>query len=111
MHASHYVLRPCSPLPTGSAWLKLNVGVRGYYRVNYPEDDWLAFSAALLEAATPSAVLPAAVDRTGLLADAFALAAGGRLSYAVALDLTKYMAEKENDLAPWQVGHFCTFKP
>ncbi len=91
-----------STLPPGSSWLKLNVGVRGYYRVNYPASDWAAFAKSLSESPHPSSLFPT-VDRTGLLADAFAMAGAGRLPYSAALGLTRYMAQKENDLAPWQV--------
>ncbi len=101
-----YILRPHG---SDAGWLKVNVGTHGYYRVNYPDADWESFSRAL--AATPD-VLPAC-DRTGLLADAFAMAAAGRLSYDIALDLTKYMREGETSLAPWEVvieklGHLST---
>ncbi len=41
-------------------------------------------------------------DRTSLLNDAFSLAAGDRLSYATALNLTKYLVT-ESSHVPWQV--------
>ena len=83
--------------------MKFNVDQKGYYRVNYPSSDWAAFAEALRD--DPSSFTVS--DRTSLLGDAFALASAGRLPFATALDLTRYMADKERDLAPWQVVADC----
>ncbi len=44
------------------------------------------------------------LSRTSLLNDAFALAKGGRLRFAQALDLTMYLGPKERASAPWQTA-------
>ena len=76
----------------------MNVGQYGYYRVNYPLEDWATFSQLLLNDMNALSIS----DRTSLLNDAFSLAAGNRLIYSTALGLTKYLSN-ERDLAPWQV--------
>ena len=50
--------------------MKFNVGQFGYYRVNYPEEDWAKFGKLLMENHTKLSTS----DRTSLLNDAFALA-------------------------------------
>ena len=87
-----------SDIPAGAAWTKLNVGQYGYYRVNYPLEDWATFSQLMIDDMNALSIS----DRTSLLNDAFSLAAGNRLIYSTALGLTKYLTN-ERDLAPWQV--------
>ncbi|XP_013411098.1 glutamyl aminopeptidase [Lingula anatina] len=90
------------PLPSGldlqdtSTWIKFNVGQTGFYRVNYPEDMWRRFSNLLLS--NPSALT--AGDRSGLIDDAFNLAAAGLLNYNIVLELTKAL-KREQDYLPW----------
>ncbi len=33
--------------PSGTEWVKFNVGQFGYYRVNYPTEEWLKFGQIL----------------------------------------------------------------
>ena len=56
-----------SPLDTGATWTKLNPSQLGYYRVNYPAEDWAAFTQLLADDAN---ALPAE-DRASLINDAF----------------------------------------
>ena len=51
------------------SWVKFNVGQFGYYRVQYPESDWIQFSKILQK----SANVMSSSDRTSLINDAFAL--------------------------------------
>ena len=44
---AYYV--PFSTIPSGVEWVKFNVGQYGYYRVNYPDDDWKRFALLLQE--------------------------------------------------------------
>jgi len=80
-------------------WVKFNVSQKGYYLTNYSESQWRSFAGEL----TADATALSAVDRAGLLHDAFALSAAGRLPFAAALDLTEYMRDGERELTPWQV--------
>ena len=50
--------------------MKFNVGQFGYYRVNYPKEDWAIFGELLMN--DPNKLSNS--DRTSLLNDAFALA-------------------------------------
>ncbi|XP_055587831.1 aminopeptidase A-like isoform X2 [Uranotaenia lowii] len=79
-----------------NAWIKLNMKQVGYYRVNYPVSMWQQFSSLLSSNINAFAI----GDRTGLLNDAFALADAGRLSYDVALELTKFL-KQETEYVPW----------
>jgi hypothetical protein len=36
-------------LSAGTEWVKFNVGQFGFYRVNYPKDEWLRFADLLLD--------------------------------------------------------------
>ena len=60
--------------------MKFNVGQRGYYRVNYPHEDWEAFGQLLRD--DPDALSTS--DKTSLINDAFALAQADRLPYSTA---------------------------
>ena len=77
-------------------WVKFNVGQFGYYRVNYPAEDWSALTTLL--AREPSAL--GHMDRASLLNDAFSLAESGHISYTVPLDMTRNL-EQEVHLVPW----------
>lgn len=88
------------PVPSGAKWVKFNVGQFGYYRVNYPLDDWSTFSSVLLDDVDALSIS----DRTSLLNDAFALASGDRLPYGYALGLTSYLATREKAVSPWETA-------
>ncbi|KAL5285219.1 ENPEP.2 family protein [Megaselia abdita] len=80
-------------------WFKFNKNQVGYYRVNYPKENWAALTNALIKDVnmfSPS-------DRASLLNDVFNLADSTQVSYETALDLTKYLANEE-EFVPWDVA-------
>ena len=89
--------------------MKFKVGQSGYYRVNYPEENWIAFGDLMFNWAMQSKTNPSSepplptADRVNLLNDAFSLASAHRLSYSIALNLTKYLVS-ERELAPWETA-------
>lgn len=68
-------------------WIKLNVGQKGYYRVNYEDSMWATIAAQLESNMT----VFSEVDRSNLLDDAFNLAPAELITYAQALDMTTYL--------------------
>uniref|UniRef100_T1GS71 ERAP1-like C-terminal domain-containing protein n=1 Tax=Megaselia scalaris TaxID=36166 RepID=T1GS71_MEGSC len=72
-------------------WFKFNKNQVGYYRVNYPTENWAALTKALLE----NIEMFSATDRASLLNDVFILADSTQLSYETALNLTKYLVNEE----------------
>ena len=77
-----------------SDWTKLNIGETGFYRVDYPAQ----MLAALHEPIKTKKL--SAIDRLGLVRDAFALAEAGELPTNQALNLiTAY--ENETDYTVW----------
>ena len=82
--------------PPAADWIKLNVGQFGYYRVNYPGEDWAALANTLVE--DPHSLPP--MDRASLLSDAFSLAEAGMLGYEIPLSITAYLSQ-ESHLVPW----------
>ena len=84
-------------LPPGTSWVKFNVGQFGYYRVNYPLEDWERLANLLVNNAS---ALPSS-DRASLLNDAFSLAESGHIPYTVPLSMTKYL-KNEFNLVPWK---------
>ena len=97
------------PIPKDTQWVKFNVGQSGYYRVNYPEENWIGFGDLLFNWAMENKTNPSeepplpTADRVNLLNDAFSLASAHRLSYSIALNLTKYLVN-ERELAPWETA-------
>jgi len=78
------------PATPASAWIKLNPGVVGFYRVQYG-----AAELQLLRAAIPSTSLPP-VDRLNVLDDLFSLVAAGRARSSEGLRLLQaYRGEEE----------------
>jgi aminopeptidase N len=73
-------------------YVKLNAGQTSFVRVNYDKKGWEALQAPISSLSLP------AVDRLGVIMDAFALAKAGKMSTAVALDLCK--AYKNEDCYP-----------
>lgn len=86
-------------VPKETTWIKFNKDQVGYYRVNYPVDDWKKLSEALTEKIDNFSI----ADRANLLNDAFSLAEATQISYEVPLELTKYLA-KETQNVPWSVA-------
>ncbi|KNC54423.1 puromycin sensitive aminopeptidase [Thecamonas trahens ATCC 50062] len=77
------------------AWVKLNQGQVGFYRVAYDAE-----SIALLSSSDALAAL-SPVDRVGLVNDAFALAAAGYGSTPLALDLIAAVGSAESEYIVW----------
>ena len=69
--------------------MKFNCDQFGYYRVNYPAEDWEALSQLLL---VDHEILSVS-DRSSLINDAFNLATGGRLPFSQALQVTKLVLD------------------
>ncbi|CAL1528262.1 unnamed protein product [Lymnaea stagnalis] len=85
--------------PQGEGWVKFNAGQMGYYTVLYPDEMWRRFARYLQHNPYENWTLSAA-DRSGLLNDAFSLAASGKVSYTIPLEMLSYL-EKERHLIPW----------
>lgn len=85
-------------VPAEHKWVKINKNQVGYYRVNYPEEQWKSFGALLKEPNTFSIA-----DRAHLLNDAFSLAEATQLGYDLALELTRFL-ENEMEYVPWKVA-------
>jgi len=77
-------------------WIKANVGQTGFYRVNYDQKNWNRLTNQL----SSNHKVFAAVDRSGLIDDAFNLARAGQLGMSTALGLTAYL-DKEREYVPW----------
>lgn len=84
------------PASADIAWIKLNYNQRCYYRVNYDDEGW----QALIKILTENTEAIKAVDRAGLISDAFSLADAEEIKYKIALDLTKYLVY-EKEFVPW----------
>jgi len=81
-----------------SSFLKLNVGQYGFYRVLYDDQSWRKLLAVMKTSITSLD----AVDRAGILDDAFNLARAGKLEYEKALNALEYL-DKEVDYIPWNI--------
>lgn len=86
-------------VPADHEWIKFNKDQIGYYRVNYPVEEWKKFSNALISDLTQFSIS----DRGHLLNDAFSLADASQLDFNVALDLTVYL-KNETEYVPWRVA-------
>ncbi|KAH9498235.1 hypothetical protein Btru_008048 [Bulinus truncatus] len=85
-------------LPVSSpAWTKGNVDTYGYYRVNYDKKGWYA----IIEQLKANHSVFSALDRVGLIGDAFSLARSGLISYTIPLDMSKYLIN-ETDYFVWE---------
>uniref|UniRef100_A0ABM5FT72 Aminopeptidase n=1 Tax=Pogona vitticeps TaxID=103695 RepID=A0ABM5FT72_9SAUR len=80
-------------LPEEVEWIKFNVGMNGYYIVDYGDDGWDALVRLLKE----NHKVISSNDRASLINNAFQLVSVGKLSITKALDLTLYLKhESEN---------------
>jgi puromycin-sensitive aminopeptidase len=78
------------PAGNGDAWIIVNAGRTGFFRVNYSADMWTRFRPAVESKALPTA------DRLGLASDAFALMRAGYLPATQFLALASaYAQERE----------------
>ena len=93
----YYFISALVNVPSGTQWVKFNVGQFGYYRVNYPLEEWLNFANVLQNDHTVFSTK----DRAHLLNDAFSLAESGHIPYSVPLSMTKYL-KNEKSLIPWK---------
>src|SRR3989454_2667412 len=77
-------------------WIKVNAGQSGFYRVNYPNEEWarLRRAVAAKELDTP--------DRIGLQNDAYDLTRAGYLPATTFLELTSEYRE-EDDVTAWRM--------
>jgi len=89
---------PASDVPAGS-FVKGNLNMYGFYRVNYDEQGWKDITKQLKKDHKVFDVK----DRAGMINDAFALAQAGRITYATAMDLLLYI-ENEEDYLPWRAA-------
>lgn len=76
--------------------MKFNYDQIGYYRVNYPEEEWKIFIENYPSLSTS--------DRTHLLEEAFSIAEAGQLNYNTPLEFTKKLTN-ELDYTPWSVAY------
>ncbi|KAG5887715.1 hypothetical protein JTB14_020018 [Gonioctena quinquepunctata] len=81
--------------PEGAKWIKFNFDQVGYYRVNYPTEQW----NELIE----NYQFLGTADRTHLLEESFGIAEAGQVSYEIPLELTKNL-RNEIDYTPWSVA-------
>ncbi|XP_039194273.1 glutamyl aminopeptidase isoform X1 [Crotalus tigris] len=89
------ITRP-SGLPPDS-FLKVNKDHVGFYRVNYEPQVWRTLANIMMKDHQNFNL----ADRAGFIDDAFALARAGLLTYADALNLTRYL-QNETEYIPWQ---------
>ncbi len=77
-------------------WIKVNAGQSGFYRVNYPPEEWgrLRRAVAAKELDTP--------DRIGLQNDAYALTRAGYLPATAFLEFTSAYRD-EDDATAWRM--------
>ncbi|KRZ22491.1 Aminopeptidase N [Trichinella pseudospiralis] len=86
-----------SPVPKAPYnYVLANVDMFGFCRIQYDEANWQLIQMQL----AVQHDLISIKSRAQLLDDAFALAKVGKLNYALALDLTKYLPQ-ENAYLPW----------
>lgn len=81
-------------------WIKLNVNVKGYYRVNYEPSIW----ADLKDMCKEQVLSPG--DRASIYSDAFAMADALLMDYDHTLDLTEGLAI-EGHFVPWTAACSC----
>ncbi|CAG9829478.1 unnamed protein product [Diabrotica balteata] len=72
--------------PAGATWLKFNTDQIGYYRVNYPLDEWKNI--------INNYTLFSTGDKTHLLEETFMIAEANQLSYTIPLELTKKLKRR-----------------
>ena len=81
----------------------LNYEAKGYYRVDYDEENWKALTHSLKTTKNINRL-----NRAQLIDDVMNLARSSHVSYEVALDLLLYLRQ-ENDYVPWEAA-FGTFE-
>jgi aminopeptidase N len=84
-------------------FIKANVKQNGFYRVNYDTDNWQKIIDHLMIPPQTRPQILSAVDRAGLLEDAFALSSAGLLNITYAFEMSRYL-KTENHYIPWITG-------
>ncbi|MEE9601018.1 MAG: ERAP1-like C-terminal domain-containing protein, partial [Thermoplasmata archaeon] len=82
-------------LPDPKDWAKVNAGQTGFYRVNYPPEEWERLRSAI------EALEMSATDRLGLQNDAYALTRGGFIPATLFLSITEAY-RNEKDATVWR---------
>ncbi len=77
-------------------WIKVNAGQSGFYRVNYPPDEWARLRRAVAAGDVDTR------DRIGLQNDAYALTRAGYLPATTFLELTSAYRD-EDDATAWRL--------
>ncbi|KAJ4432389.1 hypothetical protein ANN_21008, partial [Periplaneta americana] len=84
------------------SWVLFNIESTGYYLVNYDVRNWELIAEHLLHSAPETTF--SVLTRTQLLNDALYLARAGKLDYDVALNVTRYLATREEHYVPWRAA-------
>lgn len=84
-------------LPGDDEWVIFNVGMSGFYRVNYDKWNWNLLIETLKSGSFKK--IPV-LNRVQLISDVAELAWAGQLDYSVFFDLFEYM-EHEDENHPW----------
>src|SRR5207302_978616 len=77
-------------------WIKVNAGQSGFYRVNYPAEEWARLRRAVAEKQLDTS------DRIGLQNDAYDLTRAGYLPATTFLELTSEYRD-EDDVTAWRM--------
>ncbi|ELU18860.1 hypothetical protein CAPTEDRAFT_133041, partial [Capitella teleta] len=83
-------------------WVKMNVNMTGFYRVNYDKNGW----EILVKQLNTDHTVFTSADRTSLIEDIFALARSGHVNISMAMDLSRYLI-KETEYIPWKIAVDC----
>ncbi|KAM7330616.1 hypothetical protein ACRRTK_009805 [Alexandromys fortis] len=80
-------------------WVLLNLGVTGYYQVNYDEGNWKKIQNQLQSDLT---AIPA-INRAQIIHDSFNLASAQKIPVTLALNNTLFL-NKETEYMPWEAA-------
>lgn len=80
-------------------WVLLNLGVTGYYQVNYDEGNWRKIQNQLQSDLT---AIPA-INRAQIIYDSFNLASAQKIPITIALSNTLFL-DKETEYMPWEAA-------
>ena len=77
----------------------LNVQSKAYFRVNYPTENWIGLTDAMVT--NPASIHK--LNRAAIVDDAMSLARSGKLNYSTALGVTTYLGT-EAEYIPFKAG-------
>lgn len=80
-------------------WVLLNLGVTGYYQVNYDDNNWKKIQKQLQ---TDLSAIPA-INRAQIIHDSFDLASAQKVPITLALDNTLFL-QNETEYMPWEAA-------